>query len=304
MPTAAPQAALTHLDVLESESIHIIREVAAEFERPVLMFSGGKDSIVMLRLAERAFAPAKIPFGLLQVDTGFDFPEVLATRDRWVERLGIDLHVASVDQAIADGIVIDDGKTSRNRLQIGTLLNAIEERGYAAAFGGGRRDEEKARAKERIYSHRDDFGQWDPKNQRPELWSLYNGRIHEGEHMRVFPLSNWTELDIWQYIGREQLDIPEIYFSHQRRVFERDGMLLTASEHNSLRAGEEVQERTVRFRTVGDLTLTGCVESPAATVPEIIDEISIARLTERGATRGDDRFSEAAMEDRKKEGYF
>ena len=304
MPTAAPQAALTHLDVLESESIHIIREVAAEFERPVLLFSGGKDSIVMLRLAERAFAPAKVPFGLLQVDTGFDFPEVLATRDRWVERLGINLHVASVEQAIADGIVIDDGKTSRNRLQIGTLLNAIEEEGYTAAFGGGRRDEEKARAKERIYSHRDDFGQWDPKNQRPELWSLYNGRIHEGEHMRVFPLSNWTELDIWQYIGREQLDIPEIYYAHQRRVFERDGMLLSESEHNPLRDGEEAHERQVRFRTVGDLTLTGCVESSAATVEEIIDEISIARLTERGATRGDDRFSEAAMEDRKKEGYF
>lgn len=304
MPTAAPQAALTHLDVLESESIHIIREVAAEFERPVLLFSGGKDSIVMLRLAERAFAPAKVPFGLLQVDTGFDFPEVLATRDRWVERLGTNLHVASVEQAIADGIVIDDGKTSRNRLQIGTLLNAIEEEGYTAAFGGGRRDEEKARAKERIYSHRDDFGQWDPKNQRPELWSLYNGRIHEGEHMRVFPLSNWTELDIWQYIGREQLDIPEIYYAHQRRVFERDGMLLSESEHNPLRDGEEAHERQVRFRTVGDLTLTGCVESSAATVEEIIDEISIARLTERGATRGDDRFSEAAMEDRKKEGYF
>lgn len=304
MSTAAPQAALTHLDVLESESIHIIREVAAEFERPVLLFSGGKDSIVMLRLAERAFAPAKVPFGLLQVDTGFDFPEVLATRDRWVERLGINLHVASVEQAIADGIVIDDGKTSRNRLQIGTLLNAIEEEGYTAAFGGGRRDEEKARAKERIYSHRDDFGQWDPKNQRPELWSLYNGRIHEGEHMRVFPLSNWTELDIWQYIGREQLDIPEIYYAHQRRVFERDGMLLSESEHNPLRDGEEAHERQVRFRTVGDLTLTGCVESSASTVEEIIDEISIARLTERGATRGDDRFSEAAMEDRKKEGYF
>lgn len=304
MPPTAPPRALTHLDVLESESIHIIREVAAEFERPVLMFSGGKDSIVMLRLAERAFAPARIPFGLLQVDTGYDFPEVLATRDRWVERLGVELHVASVEEAIADGTVVDDGKTSRNRLQIGTLLNAIEERGYTAAFGGGRRDEEKARAKERIYSHRDDFGQWDPKNQRPELWSLYNGRIHEGEHMRVFPLSNWTELDIWQYIAREDLDIPEIYYSHRRRVFERDGMLLTESEHNPLRSGEEATERQVRFRTVGDLTLTGCVESDASTVEQIIDEISIARLTERGATRGDDRFSEAAMEDRKKEGYF
>ena len=304
MPPTAPPQTLTHLDVLESESIHIFREVAAEFERPVLMFSGGKDSIVMLGLAERAFAPAKIPFGLLQVDTGYDFPEVLAARDRWVERLGVDLHVASVEQAIADGIVIDDGRTARNRLQIGTLLHAIEERGYTAAFGGGRRDEEKARAKERIYSHRDDFGQWDPKNQRPELWSLYNGRIHPGEHMRVFPLSNWTELDIWQYIGRENLDIPQIYFAHQRRVFERDGMLLSQSEHNPLRAGEQVTERRVRFRTVGDLTLTGCVESDASDVDAIIDEISVATLTERGATRGDDRFSEAAMEDRKKEGYF
>jgi sulfate adenylyltransferase subunit 2 len=268
------------------------------------MFSGGKDSIVMLRLAEKAFYPAKIPFPVLQVDTGYDFPEVLATRDKWVSRLGVRLVVARVEDAIAKGIVIDDGKTSRNRLQIGTLLNVIEEEGFTAAFGGGRRDEEKARAKERVYSHRDDFGQWDPKMQRPELWSLYNGRIHEGEHMRVFPLSNWTELDIWHYIGQEGIEIPTIYFSHQRRVFERDGMLLTESEHNPLRSGETAQERTVRFRTVGDLTLTGCVESPAATVDEIIDEIAVARVTERGATRGDDRFSEAAMEDRKKEGYF
>jgi sulfate adenylyltransferase subunit 2 len=212
--------------------------------------------------------------------------------------------VASVEDAIAQGIVVDDGKTSRNRLQIGTLLNAIEEEGFTAAFGGGRRDEEKARAKERVYSHRDEFGQWDPKMQRPELWSLYNGRIHGGEHMRIFPLSNWTELDIWHYIGQEEIDIPSIYFSHQRRVFERDGMLLSESEHNPLKPGETVQERTVRFRTVGDLTLTGCVESTASTIDEIIDEIAVARLTERGATRGDDRFSEAAMEDRKKEGYF
>jgi len=201
-------------------------------------------------------------------------------------------------------VVVDDGKTSRNRLQIGTLLNAIEEEGFTAAFGGGRRDEEKARAKERVYSHRDDFGQWDPKNQRPELWSLYNGRIHGGEHMRIFPLSNWTELDIWHYIGREGIEIPSIYFSHQRRVFQRDGMLLTESEFNPCKSGETAEERTVRFRTVGDLTLTGCVESTASTVQEIIDEIAIARVTERGATRGDDRFSEAAMEDRKREGYF
>lgn len=295
---------LSHLDHLEAESIHIFREVVAEFEKPVLMFSGGKDSIVMLRLAEKAFYPAKVPFPVLQVDTGFDFPEVLATRDRWVDRLGVNMIVASVEEAIASGIVIDDGKTSRNRHQIGTLLNALEEGGFTAAFGGGRRDEEKARAKERVYSHRDEFGQWDPKNQRPELWSLYNGRVHEGEHMRIFPLSNWTELDIWAYIGREQIDIPEIYFSHQRRVFERDGMLLSESEHNPCRAGEVAQERAVRFRTVGDLTMTGCVESTASDVAQIIEEVAVARVTERGATRGDDRFSEAAMEDRKKEGYF
>jgi sulfate adenylyltransferase subunit 2 len=295
---------LSQLDELEAESIHIFREVAAEFEKPVLMFSGGKDSIVMMRLAEKAFYPAKIPFPVLQVDTGFDFPEVLATRDHWVKRLGVRLIVASVEEAIAKRVVVDDGKTSRNRLQIGTLLHCIEEEGFTAAFGGGRRDEEKARAKERVYSHRDDFGQWDPKNQRPELWSLYNGRIHGGEHMRIFPLSNWTELDIWHYLGQEGVEIPSIYFSHQRRVFTRDRMLLSESEHNPLRPGETVEERTVRFRTVGDLTLTGCVESPAATIPDIIDEIAIARVTERGATRGDDRFSEAAMEDRKREGYF
>ena len=295
---------LSQLDQLEAESIHIFREVAAEFEKPVLMFSGGKDSIVMLRLAEKAFFPAKLPFPLLQVDTGLDFDEVLATRDSWVERLGARLVVASVEEAIKAGHVVDDGKTSRNRQQIGALLAAIEENGFTAAFGGGRRDEEKARAKERVYSHRDEFGQWDPKNQRPELWSLYNGRLHEGEHMRIFPISNWTELDIWHYIGREGIEIPSIYFSHQRRVFERDGMLLSESEFNPLKPGETVEERTVRFRTVGDLTLTGCVESTASTVDEIIEEIAVARVTERGATRGDDRFSEAAMEDRKKEGYF
>jgi sulfate adenylyltransferase subunit 2 len=295
---------LSQLDELEAESIHIFREVAAEFEKPVLMFSGGKDSIVMMRLAEKAFFPAKIPFPVLQVDTGYDFPEVLSCRDRWVSRLGVRLIVASVEEAIANGVIVDDGKTSRNRQQIGTLLHAIEEEGFTAAFGGGRRDEEKARAKERVYSHRDEFGQWDPKMQRPELWSLYNGRIHAGEHMRIFPLSNWTELDVWHYLGQEQVEIPDIYFAHQRRVFERDGMLLSESDFNPLRPGEKVEERTVRFRTVGDLTLTGCVESSAATIPEIIDEISVAVLTERGATRGDDRFSEAAMEDRKREGYF
>jgi sulfate adenylyltransferase subunit 2 len=295
---------LSQLDELEAESIHIFREVAAEFEKPVLMFSGGKDSIVMMRLAEKAFFPAKIPFPVLQVDTGYDFPEVLSCRDSWVSRLGVRLLVASVEEAMASGVVVDDGKTSRNRLQIGTLLHAIEEGGFTAAFGGGRRDEEKARAKERVYSHRDEFGQWDPKMQRPELWSLYNGRIHAGEHMRIFPLSNWTELDIWYYLGQEEVEIPGIYFSHQRRVFERDGMLLTESEHNPMRGDETAQERTVRFRTVGDLTLTGCVESGAETIPAIIDEISVARLTERGATRSDYPFSEAALEDRKPEGYF
>ena len=295
---------LSQLDELEAESIHIFREVAAEFEKPVLMFSGGKDSISMMRLAEKAFYPAKIPFPVLQVDTGRDFPEVLETRDRWVSRLGVRLVVASVDEAIAKGVVVDDGKTSRNRLQTGTLLHTIEEEGFTAAFGGGRRDEEKARAKERVYSHRDDFGQWDPKNQRPELWNLYNGRIREGEHMRIFPLSNWTELDVWHYIARERIEVPSIYFAHQRKVFERDGMLLSESPYLMPKPHEEVHERTVRFRTVGDMTLTGSVESTAATVEEIIDEIAVARVTERGATRGDDRFSEAAMEDRKREGYF
>jgi sulfate adenylyltransferase subunit 2 len=295
---------LSQLDQLEAESIHIFREAAAEFEKPALMCSGGKDSIVMLRLAEKAFYPAKLPFPVLQIDTGYDFPEVLTARDNWVQRLGAHLVVARVEDAIANGVVVDDGKTSRNRLQIGTLLNAVEENGFTALFGGGRRDEEKARAKERAYSHRDDFGQWDPKNQRPELWSLYNGKLHGGEHMRVFPLSNWTELDIWHYIGHEQIEIPSIYFSHTRRVFDRDGMWLSESDFNPLKPGEQVVEKTVRFRTVGDLTLTGCVESEADTIDKIIDEIAVARVTERGATRGDDRFSEAAMEDRKKEGYF
>ncbi|QIX25576.1 sulfate adenylyltransferase subunit CysD [Nocardioides sp. JQ2195] len=295
---------LSQLDQLEAESIHIFREVASEFEKPVLMFSGGKDSIVMLRLAEKAFYPAKIPFPIMQIDNGQDFDEVGETRARWVERLGVKLIVASIDDAIARGIVVDDGKTTRNRLQTPTLINAIEENGFTAAFGGGRRDEEKARAKERVYSHRDEFGQWDPKMQRPELWSLYNGRIHPGEHMRIFPISNWTELDIWDYIGREGIEIPEIYFSHKRRVFERDGMLLSETPLNPTREGEVVEERVVRFRTCGDITLTGCVESTASTIEEIIEEVAIAKVTERGATRGDDRFSEAAMEDRKKEGYF
>ena len=307
MTTAPPTHAdyqLSQLDQLEAESIHIFREAAAEFEKPALMCSGGKDSIVMLRLAEKAFYPAKMPFPVLQIDTGFDFPEVLAARDNWVQRLGARLVVASVDEAISSGVVVDDGKTSRNRMQIGTLLNAVERNGFTAIFGGGRRDEEKARAKERVYSHRDDFGQWDPKNQRPELWSLYNGKLHGGEHMRVFPLSNWTELDIWHYLGHEGVELPSIYFAHQRRVFSRDGMWMSESDLNPCKPGEEVVEKTVRYRTVGDLTLTGAVESDADTIAKIIDEIAIARVTERGATRGDDRFSEAAMEDRKKEGYF
>ncbi|WP_299930978.1 sulfate adenylyltransferase subunit CysD [uncultured Nocardioides sp.] len=295
---------LSQLDQLEAESIHIFREVAAEFEKPVLMFSGGKDSIVMLRLAEKAFFPAKLPFPLLQVDTGLDFDEVLSTRDSWVERLGARMIVATIDEAIKAGHVVDDGKTSRNRMQIGTLLGAIEENGFTAAFGGGRRDEEKARAKERVYSHRDDFGQWDPKNQRPELWSLYNGRIHAGEHMRIFPLSNWTELDIWSYIHREQIEIPSIYFAHEREVIERDGMLLSVGPEIQPKGGEKIERKLVRFRTVGDRTQTGCVESEASDTAAIIEEIAVARVTERGATRGDDRFSEAAMEDRKKEGYF
>ena len=295
---------LSQLDQLEAESIHIFREVAAEFEKPVLMFSGGKDSIVMLRLAEKAFFPAKLPFPLLQVDTGLDFDEVLTTRDSWVERLGARMIIATIDEAIAAGHVVDDGKTSRNRMQIGTLLGSIEENGFTAAFGGGRRDEEKARAKERVYSHRDDFGQWDPKMQRPELWSLYNGRIHAGEHMRIFPLSNWTELDIWSYIHREQIEIPSIYFAHEREVVERDGMLLSVGPEIQPKGDEKVETRTVRFRTVGDRTQTGCVESEASDTAAIIEEIAVARVTERGATRGDDRFSEAAMEDRKKEGYF
>jgi sulfate adenylyltransferase subunit 2 len=304
MSTTHADYRLSQLDELEAESIHIFREVAAEFERPVLLFSGGTDSITMLRLAEKAFYPARVPFPVMQVDTGFDFPEVVACRDRWVARLGVRLIIASVDQAIADGIVTDDGKTSRNRLQIGTLLNAIEENGFTAAFGGGRRDEEKARAKERIYSHRDEFGQWDPKNQRPELWNLYNGRLHTGEHMRVFPLSNWTELDVWHYIGREDIDVPSIYYAHEREVVDRGGLLLSVTEQTPPRDGETPFKETVRFRTVGDMTLTGCIRSTAATVDEIIAEVATATVTERGATRGDDRFSEAAMEDRKREGYF
>ncbi|HKE75433.1 MAG TPA: sulfate adenylyltransferase subunit CysD [Acidimicrobiales bacterium] len=297
---------LTHLQALEAEAIHIIREVAAEFERPVLLFSGGKDSAVMLHLAVKAFAPARMPFPVMHVDTGHNFPEVIEYRDRRVAEAGLRLVVASVQDAIDAGTVVEETgpRASRNRLQIVPLLDAIGEHRFDAVFGGARRDEEKARAKERVFSFRDEFGQWDPKNQRPELWSLYNGRHRRGEHIRVFPLSNWTELDIWQYVATEGVPLPPIYFAHTRRVFERDGMLLAESPWVTLLDGEEIEDRTVRFRTVGDATCTGAVESRASDVEAIIAEIAVTRITERGATRADDRISEAGMEDRKREGYF
>jgi len=297
---------LSDLDQIEAESIHIFREVAAEFERPCLLFSGGKDSIVMLRLAEKAFSPARMPFPMMHIDTGHNFPEVLEFRDRRVAEVGVRLVVASVQQSIDDGRVTEETgpRASRNRLQTTTLLDAIEEHRFDALFGGARRDEEKARAKERVYSFRDEFGQWDPKNQRPELWNLYNGRIRQGEHIRVFPISNWTELDIWEYIRREDIEIPSIYFAHERPVFERDGMWLSDSEYVTLMDGEEVATRRVRYRTVGDMSCTGAVDSAATTLDEVIEEVGATRITERGATRADDRVSEAAMEDRKKEGYF
>jgi sulfate adenylyltransferase subunit 2 len=297
---------LSHLDMLEAESVHIMREVAAEFERPVLLFSGGKDSIVMLRLAEKAFWPAKPPFPLMHVDTGHNFPEVIEFRDRQVAQLGVRLVVASVQQAVDEGKIIDETgpRASRNQLQTPVLLEAIEAHQFDAVFGGARRDEEKARAKERVYSFRDEFGQWDPKNQRPELWSLYNGRHKRGQHIRVFPLSNWTELDVWQYIDREGIEIPSIYFAHKREVFRRDGMLLAFGPQVGLLDGEETFVETVRYRTVGDMSCTGAVLSGARSVTEIIDEVASTRITERGATRADDKVSEAAMEDRKREGYF
>ncbi|MCW2942817.1 MAG: sulfate adenylyltransferase, small subunit [Actinomycetia bacterium] len=297
---------LSQLDVLEAESIHIMREVAAEFERPVLLFSGGKDSIVMLRLAEKAFWPAPIPFPVMHVDTGHNFPEVITYRDRRVAELGLRLVVASVQESIDTGRVAEETgrRASRNRLQTTSLLDALEAHEFTAAFGGARRDEEKARSKERVVSFRDDFGQWDPKNQRPELWNLYNTKIHRGEHVRVFPLSNWTELDIWEYVRRERVELPSIYFAHNRLVFERDGMLLADSEFARRDENEPVFEALVRYRTVGDLTITGAVKSTAATLDEVIEEIAATRVTERGQTRADDRASEAAMEDRKKEGYF
>ncbi|MEV5497902.1 sulfate adenylyltransferase subunit CysD [Nonomuraea fuscirosea] len=296
----------SQLDVLEAEAIHIMREVAAEFERPCLLFSGGKDSIVMLRIAEKAFWPAPIPFPLMHVDTGHNFDEVIEFRDRRSAELGTRLIVASVQESIDQGRVVEDTgrRASRNRLQTTTLLDAIEEHEFDAVFGGARRDEEKARAKERVFSFRDDFGQWDPKNQRPELWNLYNSRIRKGEHIRVFPLSNWTELDVWDYIRREGIEIPSIYFAHTRKVFERDGMLLPDSDVVRRGDDEPLFESVVRYRTVGDMTCTGAVQSSAGTVEEIIEEIAATRITERGATRADDRASEAAMEDRKREGYF
>ena len=297
---------LSNIDALEAESIHIIREVAAEFERPVLLFSGGKDSIVLLHLAAKAFTPARVPFPVMHVDTGHNFPEVLEFRDEMVERLGVRLVVASVQASIDSGRVVEatGPRASRNQLQTVTLLDAIAEHGFDAAFGGARRDEERARAKERVFSFRDEFGQWDPKQQRPELWSLYNGRHQRGEHIRVFPLSNWTELDIWQYIESEQLPVPSIYFAHERDVFSRDGMWLAVSEFVTVLDGEVVERREVRYRTVGDASCTGAVDSGAATVAAIIEEVAATRITERGATRADDRASEAAMEDRKREGYF
>jgi sulfate adenylyltransferase subunit 2 len=297
---------LSNLHTLEAEAIHVIREVAAEFERPVLLFSGGKDSVVMLHLAVKAFWPCKLPFPVMHVDTGHNFEEVIDFRDRTVERLGARLVVASVQDAIDRGRVVEETgpRASRNRLQTTTLLDAIEDNDFDAVFGGARRDEEKARAKERFYSFHDEFGQWDPKNQRPELWNLYNGRHRKGEHIRVFPLSNWTELDIWQYVRDEQLELPPLYYAHQRRVVERDGMLLGLHPALELMDGEEPYEATVRYRTIGDATCTGAVESGAATVDDVIIEVAATRVTERGATRADDRISEAGMEDRKREGYF
>jgi sulfate adenylyltransferase subunit 2 len=302
----ASSGRLTHLRALESEGVHVLREVAAEFERPVLLFSGGKDSIVLLRLAEKAFRPARFPFALMHIDTGHNFPEVIAFRDSRVKELDERLIIASVQDSIDQGRVSEETgpRASRNRLQTTTLLDAISDHHFDAAIGGARRDEERSRAKERIFSFRDDFGQWDPKNQRPELWNLYNTRIQPGEHVRVFPLSNWTELDIWEYIQTEQLEIPTIYFSHPRQTFTRDGMLYAYREHQTLLPGEHPTTQHIRYRTVGDMTCTGGIRSTATTINQIINEITTTRITERGETRADDKTSEAAMEDRKKAGYF
>ena len=296
---------LSHLDKLEAESVHVFREVAASIERPGLLFSGGKDSVVMLHIAVKAFWPAPVPFPVVHVDTGQNFDEVLDFRDRVVSRYGLHLVVGYVQDDIDAGRVSEDyAGAPRNRLQTTTLLRTINEHRFGAVFGGARRDEEKARAKERVFSFRDEFGQWDPRNQRPELWNLYNGRHKQGENIRVFPLSNWTELDIWSYIEREGIDLPPIYFAHRRLVLARDGMLLAVNRFIQPREGEKPFEATVRYRTVGDATCTGCVESEAATPEQVVAEVAAARVTERGATRADDRISEAGMEDRKKEGYF
>jgi sulfate adenylyltransferase subunit 2 len=301
METTAPT--LSQLRELEAESVHVMREVAAELERPVLLFSGGKDSIVLLRLAEKAFRPAPFPFPVMHVDTGHNFPEVLEFRDRRVGELGEQLIVASVQESIDTGRAVEQG-LSRNRLQTITLLDAITEHKFDAAFGGARRDEERARAKERIFSFRDAHGQWEPRAQRPELWNLYNGAIAPGEHVRVFPISNWTELDVWRYIAAEGLELPPIYYAHEREVFERDGMLYAVSEWLQPEDGETAFTERVRYRTVGDMTITGAVRSDAADAEAVLVETAATRLTERGATRADDRTSEAAMEDRKREGYF
>jgi sulfate adenylyltransferase subunit 2 len=306
MSVAQTPHTLSHLDELEAEAIHIMREVAAERERPVLLFSGGKDSIVLLRLAEKAFRPGRFPFPVMHVDTGHNFPEVIEYRDRRVAELGERLVVASVQESIDRGRVVEETgpRASRNQLQTTTLLDAIEEHAFDAAMGGARRDEERSRAKERIFSFRDDFGQWNPRAQRPELWNLYNARIRKGEHIRVFPISNWTELDVWQYIARERLELPSIYFAHERDVFRRDGMLYAASEVIERLPDEVPFKATVRFRTVGDMSCTGGVVSDAATIDEVVAEIAATNITERGETRADDRVTEAAMEDRKRVGYF
>jgi len=303
-PSSAPQPALTTLDLLEAEAIHIIREVVAEFERPVLLFSGGKDSVVVLHLATKAFWPGRVPFPVLHVDTGHNFPEVIEFRDRTVERLGLRLEVARVQDYLDDGRLQERADGTRNPLQTQPLLDAIAAGRHDAVFGGARRDEDKARAKERIISLRDEFGQWDPRNQRPELWNLYNGRHTPGQHVRAFPISNWTELDVWSYIEREGIDLPPLYFAHEREVFRRDGMWRAVGEVSPPRPDEPVELRTVRYRTVGDMSCTGAVESDAVDVAAVVREVAESTLTERGATRADDRISEAAMEDRKKDGYF